>query len=255
MDNNLIYVYDGTYQGLLCCVFESFQKKEEPIRIITTQERQTSIFRTRYIETDPEKAARVSKSIPEKISKTANELVSLCFLTCLENKEKLILDFLRKGYRYKGKIVNMLTDDTVDKLTKSVRHLMKESHLIKGFVRFSVYENVLVSVIGPKNFILPLIKEHFCERYKNDIFTIYDEVHGCALVYKPYNSAIVPISEFVLDSPGTQEQNYRRLWREYYDAIAIQGRYNPKCRMSLMPKRYWDYMTEFQSETENRKLK
>ena len=47
---------------------------------------------------------------------------------------------------------------------------------------------------------------------------------------------------------GAEELQYRRMWRKFYDTIAIAGRENPKCRMSHMPKRYWDNMTEFQRE-------
>ena len=32
------------------------------------------------------------------------------------------------------------------------------------------------------------------------------------------------------------------------DAIAIKERYNPRCRMGHMPKRYWANMTEFWEE-------
>ena len=32
------------------------------------------------------------------------------------------------------------------------------------------------------------------------------------------------------------------------ELIAIEGRYNPKCRMTHMPKRYWNTMTEFQTD-------
>ena len=42
------------------------------------------------------------------------------------------------------------------------------------------------------------------------------------------------------------ERQFRRLWQEYYDAIAIKPRENPRCRMVHMPKRFWSCMTEFQ---------
>ena len=47
---------------------------------------------------------------------------------------------------------------------------------------------------------------------------------------------------------GAEELQYRRMWQTFYDTIAIQGRENPRCRMTHMPKRYWDNMTEFQRE-------
>ena len=41
---------------------------------------------------------------------------------------------------------------------------------------------------------------------------------------------------------------YRRLWRRFYDTIAIRERENPRCRMTNMPKRFWGTMTEFQPD-------
>ena len=35
------------------------------------------------------------------------------------------------------------------------------------------------------------------------------------------------------------------MWRSFYHTISIEGRYNPNCRMTHMPKRYWGDMTEF----------
>ncbi|MFQ7855321.1 MAG: DUF4130 domain-containing protein [Eggerthella lenta] len=43
------------------------------------------------------------------------------------------------------------------------------------------------------------------------------------------------------------------MWRRFYDTIAIEGRENPRCRMTQMPKRFWGTMTEFQNEPEERK--
>ena len=42
------------------------------------------------------------------------------------------------------------------------------------------------------------------------------------------------------------EEKYRALWRRFYDTIAVEGRENPKCRMTHMPKRYWAHLTEMQ---------
>ena len=50
---------------------------------------------------------------------------------------------------------------------------------------------------------------------------------------------------------GEEEAFYRRLWKQYYNTIAVEGRYNPKCRMGHMPKRYWTDMTEFQDDSES----
>lgn len=48
--------------------------------------------------------------------------------------------------------------------------------------------------------------------------------------------------------PDEAEKRYRRLWRCFYDTIAIRERENPKLRMSHMPKRFWPLLTEFQAD-------
>ena len=51
-----------------------------------------------------------------------------------------------------------------------------------------------------------------------------------------------------LDQPDQAELECRALWRKFYNTIAIESRYNPKCRMTHMPKRFWGDMTEFQED-------
>jgi len=250
---DVIYLYDGSFEGLLCCVFEAYDKKENPADILSTNAAQSLFQETKWIETDSQKAQRVNSGICKNISLEAQELVRLGFLTCTPHKEMLILGFLRLGFVHKSKVLNMITDETVFSLQKAVRHLLKESHLFKGFVRFSVHGKALVAVIEPKNFVLPLLSEHFCNRYPNEAFMIFDKTNSVALVYRPKEAVLIPMQELVLPDIDEKEAEYRRLWKQFYDTIAIESRYNPRCRMTLMPKRYWKNMLEVQDELKGEK--
>ena len=56
----VMYYYDGTYNGFLSCVFESFAEKETPAAILPVDEAdQTCLFGAKYIETDLRRAERV----------------------------------------------------------------------------------------------------------------------------------------------------------------------------------------------------
>ncbi|MDR3566147.1 MAG: TIGR03915 family putative DNA repair protein [Negativicutes bacterium] len=243
--SGLVYHYDGSFDGLLCCVFESYETKEIPIDIVLPDASQLQLFSGKQIPTDLQKARRVLASIPAKIGPAALHFVRHAFLTCLPQKELYILLFLRLGYRHGPAVMNMLTDDTVNTLNKAVTHLDRESHLLKGFLRFSIFNNVLVGEIAPKNFVLPLLTRYFCERYPEECFLIHDKTHGMGLIYQPYRSAVVPIDTLEMPEAGEEEQTFRDLWRVFYNTIAIQERHNPECRRSHMPMRYWKYMTEF----------
>lgn len=245
--SDVIYQYDGSFDGLLCCVFESYDKREVPAEILSPGEYQAMLFPIKEIVTDAQAASRVLTSISLKISGEALDFVQHAFLTYLPQKELYILLFLRLGYRHGPSVLNMLANDVVSTLFKAVTHLKRESHLLKGFVRFSVANNALTAEIEPKNCVLPLLRKHFCDRYSEESFLIHDKTHGMALIYQPYRHAIIPIDSLQLPEPDEEELAFRELWRLFYDTIAIEGRYNPKCRMSHMPKRYWKYMTEFGS--------
>jgi len=244
---DVVYQYDGSFEGLLCCVFESFTQTEIPMDIIGSDAACIMLYPLKAIVTDEHKAARVLKSIPDKIGQEALEFIQHAFLSCMLRKELYILQFLRLGFRHGPSVMNMLALDVVDALFKAVTHLKRESHLLKGFIRFSVTNNALVAEIEPKNCVLPMLAAHFCSRYPEERFLIHDKTNGMALVYQPYRHAIVPVESVELPEPDQSELDFRELWRLFYDTIAIEGRLNPKCRMSHMPKRYWKYMTEFGS--------
>lgn len=249
---DVIYEYDGSFEGLMCCVFESFEKHEFPSGIRSADEPQGLLTPMRSIPTDPQKAARVYDSLAVKISAEVQELVRLAHLTCAPEKEMLILRFILLGFKYGGRVADRLTDLTVCSLQDAVRQLLRETHKFKGFVRFSAYGKVLAAVIGPKNDVLPLLATHFCDRLRGEAFMIYDETHKMALVNRAGGAVIVPLEEFKLPAPQREEAEYRRLWKQFYDTIAIEGRINPRCRMSFMPKRFWKNLTEFFSDEELR---
>ncbi len=253
--SDVIYRYDGSFEGLLCCVFESYDQKEVPAEIIAPDEYRAMLFQTREIVTDEQRAGRVLASIPEKLGKAALDFVQRAFLTCLPQKELYILQFLRLGYRHGSAVLDMLANDVVHKLHKAVMHLERESHLLTGFVRFSIANNALTAVIEPKNCVLPLLARHFSDRYREESFLIYDKTHGMALIYRPYRHMIIPIESLELPEPDAEELAFRELWRLFYETIGVEGRYNPKLRQNHMPKRYWKYLTEFGNGEESARAK
>ncbi|MDR0405697.1 MAG: TIGR03915 family putative DNA repair protein [Clostridiales bacterium] len=246
--SDVIYRYDGTFDGLLCCVFESYYAAEVPADVTANDAFQATLFPSKVIVTDSHRAQRVLTSIPKRMGNAALDLAQKAFLTCLEQKALAILLFLRLGYTHGCAVTNMLTHAAVAPLVKAVRHLEREAHLLKGFVRFSALNGVLAAEIEPKNCALPLLAQHFCERYPEERFVIHDKTRGMALLYQPYTPRIVRAEGFRLPDADSGELAYRRLWKVFYDAIEVEGRHNPKCRMSHMPKRYWKYMTELRDE-------
>jgi probable DNA metabolism protein len=243
---DIAYLYDGSFEGLLCCVYESYYQKELPSMIFSHNQTQETLFPVKEIFTDNEHARRVEHSIGVSISKEAQRLVRLCYFSIMENRELTILNFLRMGYKIGPSVTNMLTNDTVSAITKTARNVSSESHYYKEFLRFSDYNGALVAIIEPKNFVLPMIVNHYRDRFPSEQFLIYDESHKHAIVYQNFESAIIPLEHLELPKACEKEEKYRVLWKQFYNTIAIEGRINHKLRRNNMPKRYWKHLTEFQ---------
>jgi len=243
---DIAYIYDGSFEGLLCCVYESYYQKELPSMIFSHSETQETLFDVKEIITDYTSAQKVENSINKSISNEALRLVRLCYYSQAENREIIILNFLRMGYKTGAPVTNMLADDTVKSITDIARSVQRESHYYKEFLRFSDYNGALVAIIEPKNFVLPMIVNHYCDRFPSEQFLIYDESHKYAIVYQNGKSVIVPLENLELPEACENEEKFRALWKRFYDTIAIEGRINPKLRMNNMPKRYWKHLTEFQ---------
>ena len=243
----IIYQYDGSFEGLLCCVFESYTQKERPTAILRDGDDEPGLFEMRVVTTDRAHAQRIYRSLHRRAPE-AGPFLRRAFLTCMPDKEMAIYRFITKFYREGTPLLARLSDETYLPLLKAVRHLSGEVELLRGFIRFSEFDGVLGAEIEPKNRVLPMLRHHFCERYHNETFFIYDRTHCEALLYSDGVSRIVPLEHFEMAQPDEQEAGYRRLWRRFYDTIAIKERKNERLRMTHMPKRYWNTMTEFQSE-------
>jgi len=243
--SDLAYIYDGSFDGLLCCVYESYYKRELPSLIFSHSELQETLFPVKEIETDIINAQKVEDSIKSSISSEALRLVRLCYYSCEDNRELVILNFLRLGYKIGPKVTSMLADDTVCAITDIARSVSREGHFYKEFLRFSDYNGALVAIIEPKNFVLPLVMYHYCDRFPSEQFLIYDETNKHALVYQNFDRAIIPLDHLEVPKACEKEEKYRALWKQFYNTIAIEGRINPKLRRNNMPKRYWKHLTEF----------
>lgn len=255
--SNLVYRYDGTFPGFLCCVAECFRDKRLPQGIELFDEPQATLFPVKEIETEPKLADRVERSIPSKISPEAYRMVREGFLTNMEEKELCLTRFLLLGYKYGPRVTKLSTNPDVHILNKALLFLKNEAHFHVEFLRFSDCGEFLVSEITPKNMVLPLIVGHFCDRFPAENFVIYDRPHQTGFLSKA-SAREAPIREFfhadslVLPAPDEEERKFRSLWKLFYKTIAIEGRINPALRRSMCPMRYWPNMTEFQDKPERK---
>ena len=197
---DMVYYYDGSFEGFLCCIFDSYANKEVLTAIYRDEDLVPTLFASRSIPTDRDHASRVYRKIV-KCSPYTADLLRKGFLTCLPDKElylyRLVVKLLREGPGF----LRNFSDETLYPVLRAVRHLNGEAHLLKGFVRFSDLGGVLGGEIEPKNRVLPLLRSHFCARYQGEKFFLYDRTHREALFYANGKAVIQPLEHFQMAPP------------------------------------------------------
>lgn len=145
---DVIYQYDGTFAGFLCCIYDSYAYKESPVGF-SSDEGFLSLYEVRTVPTSAAHSKRVYQGIFSRSAQAA-KVLRRAFLTCMEDKELHLYAFACKALREGGGFMGDLSDPVYYPLHKALRHMSGELEKLRGFVRFSDYHGVLGAVIEPK---------------------------------------------------------------------------------------------------------
>ena len=253
----MVYIFDGTMDGLLTAVFDAFAMHEQPETLLTEGEA-LPLFceRTQTVHTDEEKARRVWAGMEKKLTREAMKLISVSWLSELKELNAPLFRYVCKVFR-QGDISKHFADPDVLTVTNIARKVLHEQLRMKQFIRFQkAKDGTYLGVVSPDHNVLPLIIDHFQDRFNDQPWLIYDAKRHYGFNYDgktvvsitfedeaavPFNLANGKLDESVMSS---DDQLLQDLWRSYFKAICIRERMNPRKQLNDMPRRYWKYMTE-----------
>lgn len=241
------YRYDGSFGGFLTCVWDALETKAEPAAFLLPHEGMT-LWEEREPPTDEAKARRLYAALAKRVSPRFRHFIAWGFLTCLPQRELDLFTLIRRGLQGGRRAAADLSDPVMARVMLAYQKLATEQDHLKGFVRFSQLDEMLVGEIEPKNRVLPILGPHFAARFSVEKLALYDRTHKEALFAAGGLWKILPVDQFHMGSAGEEERAFRTMWRSYFQTIAIEGRRNPKCQSTHLPKRYRAVMTEFMEE-------
>ncbi len=252
-----IYLCDDNIDGIFTAIYLAWSSKYGHANIKIEEKCEGSKYSNielfaEYIavDTDYSLSLKVSKSIKDKISDEAFEMIYRVALSDYTGKADLIYRFLIMGFSIGSSITQHLGNEIVNQVFKINKFVNNEAHHLFGFLRFSEQENgLLTSVIHPKNHVLTIITPHFADRLPNERFIIYDENRKLASFHVPGNPWIlaeVPeLDQARLEEISFREDEYRDLWKAFFEHIAIKERINSKLQRNNLPLRFRGDMVEF----------
>lgn len=257
----LVYTFDNTLDGLLTAVFNSFFFHQQPDFLLAEGEQLPLFVDRQYrVVTDSEKAGRVWRGLEKQLSKDGLHMITVSWMSEERALNQPLFNFICKVFRLKVKdFERNASDPDVLAVRNTCRRVLHEQLRMKQFIRFQkAKDGTYLAVVSPDHDVLPLITDHFSDRFNDQSWLIYDarrhygfNYNGQTVIRITFeDEAGVPFDlgngKLDADVLSSDDQLLQDLWRTYFKAICIRERMNPRKQLKDMPRRYWKYMTEKQ---------
>ena len=244
----IIYIYDGTWEGLLTSIYQAYYSGQAPEKIRCREDLQTSFFEQNIIiVTDGDKAERVSQSVIRKISPEAWRHSLCAFLSENQDVGTWIYHYLKLGWQIGRDLDRHLEDPRVFRIHELAQKVTFERHRMLGLIRFQQIEATppfLYAPYSPDHNITALVAPHFAKRLAGENWIIHDQKRGLAAFYNRTAWIIVDFVPDQLPQASREETEFQQLWQTYYQHLSIKQRFNPQLQKKNMPMRYWRFLTE-----------
>ncbi|MBQ8050655.1 MAG: TIGR03915 family putative DNA repair protein [Bacteroidaceae bacterium] len=256
----LVYTFDRTMDGVLSAVFDAYSLRQRP-EVLIGEGEPLPLFcdESHRVTTTEEKARRVWKGLEKYLSHEAMRMLAVSYLSEDRELDTPLFHYIYKVFEAKRSIERNFADPDVLFVTNTARRVMHERLRMMQFIRFQkAQDGTYLGVVHPDHNVLPLIIDHFRDRFQDQPWLIYDARRQYGYYFDqrevtrvtfedtsslPFDLRTGQLSEELLSE---NDQLFQRLWRTYFKAICIKERMNPKKQLNDMPRRYWAYMTEKQ---------
>lgn len=251
-----ILICEPSPEGIFSAVYYAYKNKLNPnITMVKIKEIDNYELFAEYIhiKTDLEQAYKVDKTIEKRFDNISYSYIWYALYSYMLEKGDAVYHTIARGLAgaYKGRLVNYLQDPYVLTVSKMRQNVWCEAHHYMGFVRFQELQNgILYSEIEPKNHILPVIAEHFADRFPKENFMIRDKGRNWYIIHEAGKEIVFHQEEAISlkvieDMLSKEEMEIQELFRIFHKSIAIKERTNLELQRQLLPLRFRAEMTEF----------
>ena len=260
-----IVLYEPSFEGWLSAVFYIYANRlqDDEALQLTAQDCYVPslIAEATSVATDEDKAERVLTKLNKLLGRSGMRNLLWGFLSEKDNIGTTLFQVVKYAIDYPSRhIMQDLGNLDVLELVKTVKSVGREKHRMEAFVRFEhTTDDIYFARVEPDFNALPLIGEHFRQRYQDQYWAIYDLARGYGIYYDKSQSTrsrpaalqtITDLDDAVLRNPASihseDEQRYQKFWQGYFSNVNIKERKNPRLHKQYLPQRYWKYLSEKQ---------
>jgi probable DNA metabolism protein len=252
----MTYIYDGSLEALLTAVFEWFERKPGSIQLRNSKVHQPDAFLQDFeVLADRTKADRVWSALQKKLDRGWMRRIYCAYLSEQLEVQQHLFDLICYLFQNTKGAENNFGNDHVLAVSQSAKKVEREKHRMEAFIRFQeTTDGMFYCGIDPDFNVLPLIANHFRNRYADQQWIIYDLKRKYGLYYdlNTVEEIEMELAAEALKPKASagilsgKEELYALLWKDYFNSTNIPARKNTKLHVQHVPKRYWKYLTEKQ---------
>ncbi|MCE7072352.1 TIGR03915 family putative DNA repair protein [Dyadobacter sp. CY327] len=253
-----IFVFDGTLEGLLTAIFECYRKKSEAVKLVSQTHYVPDVFKEAFtVISDDAKANRVWKGLTKKLDSNWMKSIYKAFLSEQPATFQDLFEFIRYIIDSPPGAEANFGNKYVLEISQMSHKVHREKHRMEAFIRFQkTADHIFYAHIEPDFNVLPLLIDHFKNRYADQKWIIYDLKRKYGLFYDlekveeitfDFTAEMSPaLNALPVNVLDPQEELYALLWKDYFRSVNIPARKNMKLHIRHVPKRYWKYLSEKQ---------
>lgn len=260
-----IVLYEPSFEGWLSAVFYVYTNKlqdDESLQLIAHDCYIPSLIaQATSVAMDADNAERVLTKLHKLLGRSGMRNILWGFLSEKAHIGTTLFQVIKYAIDYPSRhIMQDLGNLNVLDLVQTVKSVGREKHRMEAFVRFEhTTDDIYFARVEPDFNVLPLIGEHFRQRYQDQHWAIYDVARGYGLYYDKSKSTpsrpadlqtITDLDGAVLRNPASihseDEQRYQKFWQGYFTNVNIKERKNSRLHKQYLPQRYWKYLSEKQ---------
>ena len=251
----LYFRYDQTFEGLLTVVFDAYARRQF-LEGLLGEEEPAPLFGevALTVVTDTAKADRVWKGLGKHISASARSALTCVWLSEMPEVDLLLFRYMRKAIDSIRSIELNFGDPDVLAVSKLWRKVNNERERTLQFFRFQkAADGTYFAAVAPLYNVLPLVLAYATDRFADQRWLLYDLKRSYGYYYDLREATEVRFKEpeghlkeglLSPDIMDKEEVLFQRMWKAYFQSIAIKERLNPRLQRQHMPQRFWAYMPE-----------
>lgn len=250
-----IFIYDKTWEGLLTALFDAYARHSFPDMLIGEGETLPLFYEDKLeVRSDAAKCDRVWKGLSRRISPLALNSLTAAWLSELPGCDMLLFRYMRQAIDAPATIEYDFGNPVVLEIGKICKRVHTERCHVVQFLRFQkAADGTFFAPIEPIYNVLPLTISYLKDRFSDQPWIVYDvkrcygyyndlkEIRPISFEEKPEHLVTGRLDESLISE---DELYFQKLWKEYFNAIAIKERMNPRLHRQLMPARFWKYLPE-----------